>query len=328
MLIGERAVEHFVITHNVKVAMIVLYSIIFFLLAGVKILSFVLKKDMENMWIRLKSFFLIVVLFTLAFGFNHITAFLFLTLISYLCFKEFLSLIPTRKTDRNVLLWAYLSIPISYYIIYIHWATLFYLWIPLYMFILISVRMVMASNVNGFLKNLAVLQYGLMTTVYALGYLGLLAIIPDKYNPQGGAVGLLFFILVFTVSNDFIQMFSGKTFGKHKIIPKVSPNKTWEGLIGGVIGSTVLAVVMGQYLTPFSIKQLIFAGVVLSIFGFFGDVTMSAIKRDLGVKDTSSLIPGHGGILDRLDSLLFTAPLFFHYFAYTYTIVITRNMVG
>ena len=320
--------EHFVLTHNVKIAIVILYSIIFLLMGLVKFMQIAFKKDLENMWIRLKSFCLIVLFFTAAFCFNKITAFLFLALISYLSLKEFLSLIPTRKTDRNVLLWAYWSIPISYYIIYIKWATLFYLWIPLYVFILLSMRMVMASNVNGFLKNLAVLQYGLMTTVYALGYLGLLAIIPIKYNPQGGAVGLLLFILVFTVSNDFLQMFSGKTFGKHKIIPKVSPNKTWEGLIGGVIGSTVLAVVMGRFLTPFSVGQLIFLGSALSVFGFFGDVTMSAIKRDLGVKDTSTLIPGHGGILDRLDSLLFTAPLFFHYFAYTYTIVITKNMGG
>ena len=320
--------EHFVLTHNVKIAIVILYSIIFLLMGLVKFMQIAFKKDMENMWIRLKSFCLIVLFFTAAFCFNKITAFLFLALISYLSLKEFLSLIPTRRTDRNVLLWAYWSIPISYYIIYIKWATLFYLWIPLYVFILLSMRMVMASNVNGFLKNLAVLQYGLMTTVYALGYLGLLAIIPIKYNPQGGAVGLLLFILVFTVSNDFLQMFSGKTFGKHKIIPKVSPNKTWEGLIGGVIGSTVLAVVMGRFLTPFSVGQLIFLGSALSVFGFFGDVTMYAIKRDLGVKDTSTLIPGHGGILDRLDSLLFTAPLFFHYFAYTYTIVITKNMGG
>lgn len=316
--------EHFVFTHNVKIALVALYGFIFALLAFIKIFSAITKKDMENWWIRTKSFFMIVLFFTLAFCFNKITAFLFLMLISYLCLKEFLSLIPTRRTDRNVLLWAYWSIPISYYIVYINWATMFYLWIPLYMFILLSIRMVMSGNVQGFLKNLAVLQYGLMSTVYALGYLGLIAIIPMKYNLQGGAVGLLFFILVFTVANDFIQMFSGKTFGKHKIIPKVSPNKTWEGFIGGVIGSTLLAMFMGHYITPFSIGQLAFLGFTLSVCGFFGDVTMSAIKRDLGVKDTSSLIPGHGGILDRLDSLLFTAPLFFHFFAYTYSIVLTR----
>ncbi len=317
--------EQFVFTHNVKIALVILYSFIFLLLAIVKIAQWTTKKDLDNIWIRIKSFLLICVFFTAAFCFNKIVAFLFLMLISYLCLKEFLSLIPTRKTDRKVLLWAYWSIPVSYYIVYIHWATLFYLFIPLYMFILISVRMVMSSNTEGFLKNLAVIQYGLMTTVYALGYLGMTAIIPMQYNPKGGAIGLLFYILILTVSNDFIQMFCGKALGKHKIIPKVSPNKTWEGFIGGVIGTTILSVVMAYFLTPFTLLQSIFAGAVLAVFGFFGDVTMSAIKRDMGVKDTSSLIPGHGGILDRLDSLLFTAPLFFHYFAYINTIVFTRG---
>lgn len=317
--------EHFVFTHNVKLALITLYSVIAFLMVAVKIGQIAFHKNLENIWIRLKSFLVIVLFFTLAFCFNKVTAFIFLALISYLCFKEFVSLIPTRKTDRNVLLWAYWSIPITYYIIYTHWVTLFYLFIPLYMFILLSIRMVMSSNTQGFLKNLAVMQYGLMTTVYALGYLGLIAIIPMKYNPQGGALGLLFYILVLTVSNDFMQMFCGKALGKHKIIPQVSPNKTWEGFIGGVIGTTILSAVMAHFLTPFTLGQSVFAGCILAICGFFGDVTMSAIKRDLGVKDTSSLIPGHGGILDRLDSLLFTAPLFFHYFAYTYTIVITRG---
>ena len=308
--------EHYLFTHNVKLALVALYAFVFFLMGLVGFFQFILKKDAENIWIRVKSFLVIVIFFHLAFCFNKIFAFLVMCLISYLCLKEFLSLIPIRKTDRQVLLWAYWSIPISYYIIYIGWVTLFYLFIPLYMFILLSIRMVMSSNTEGFLKNLAVMQYGLMTTVYAVGYLGMIAIIPNEYNPNGGCIGLLFYILVLTVANDFMQMFSGKAFGKHKIIPKVSPNKTWEGLIGGVIGATILSVVMAHFVTPLSVGQSIFLGIVLSIFGFFGDVSMSAIKRDLGVKDTSSLIPGHGGILDRLDSLLFTAPLFFHYFAY------------
>ena len=317
--------EHFVFTHNVKVAIVLLYAFLFLLFGIVKIAQIATKKDLDNIWIRVKSFFFICLFFTAAFCFNKIVAFLFLMLISYLSVKEFFSLIPTRKTDRKVLWWAYLSIPASYYIVYIQWATLFYLFIPLYMFILSSVRMVMSSNTEGFLKNLAVIQYGLMTTVYALGYLGMIAVVPMQYNPKGGCLGLLFYILVLTVANDFIQMFCGKALGKHKIIPKVSPNKTWEGFIGGVIGTTILSVVMAYFLTPFTLLQSVFGGAVLAIFGFFGDVTMSAIKRDLGVKDTSTLIPGHGGILDRLDSLLFTAPLFFHYFAYLNSIVFARG---
>ncbi len=316
--------ERFLLAHNVKIALVVLYTIMFFIMALIRIIQVITKKDLENMWIRMKSFLFIVLFFTVAFCSNKICAFIFMCLISYLCLKEFLSLIPIRKTDRNVMLWAYLSIPVTYYIIYIHWVTLFYLFIPLYMYMLISIRMVVTSNTEGFLKNLAVIQYGLMTTVYALGYLGLIAIIPTEYNPQAGSLGLLFYILVLTVSNDFMQMFSGKLLGKHKIIPKVSPNKTWEGFIGGVIGTTILSVIMGHFLTPFSMEQSILAGLILSVAGFFGDVTMSAIKRDFGVKDTSNLIPGHGGILDRLDSLLFTAPLFYHYFAYIYHIAIPR----
>jgi len=124
---------------------------------------------------------------------------------------------------------------------------------------------------------------------------------------------MLLCILILTVFNDYAQFLFGKSLGKHKIIPKVSPNKTWEGFIGGVIATTIMALFLVPYLTPSSIVLAGGAGFVIAVTGFLGDVTMSAIKRDIGVKDTSSLLPGHGGILDRLDSLVFTAPLFFHY---------------
>ena len=124
------------------------------------------------------------------------------------------------------------------------------------------------------------------------------------------------FVLFITVFNDFAQYVWGKSLGRHKIIPKVSPNKTWEGFVGGVITTSVISAILAPYLTPLTIHQGIFAGFALSIAGFLGDVIMSAIKRDLGVKDTGTLLPGHGGILDRLDSLIFTAPLFFHYVVY------------
>ena len=318
--------EHFVLTDNVRIAIIVLYGFVFFLLGLMLFLKKVFHKNLDNLWIRTKSFLGIVVFFSVIFLCNKLVAFIGLALISYLCLKEFFSLIPIRRTDREVILWAYLSIPFTYYILYINWMLLFYLFIPLYMFILLSIRMVISGNTEGFLKNLSVLQYGLMLTVYAVGYLGLIAEIPLSYNPKGGSLGLLFYILMLTISNDFIQMFCGKVFGKHKITPKVSPNKTWEGFLGGVIGSTFLSMGMGYYLTPLSLSQLAFLGGGLAVLGFFGDVTMSAIKRDMGVKDTSTLIPGHGGILDRLDSLLFTAPLFFHYMAYTFKIMIQRGM--
>ena len=96
----------------------------------------------------------------------------------------------------------------------------------------------------------------------------------------------------------------------------MSPNKTFEGLVGGVATTVVLAVVLAPWLTPFTRYESVAAGLLIGVFGFIGDVTISAIKRDIGVKDSGTLLPGHGGILDRLDSLTCTAPLFFHFVRY------------
>ncbi len=272
--------------------------------------------DLSNFRQRIKSFWLIIILFTLAFAVNKIVAFLFIMFISYLALKEYFSLISTRRVDRRVLLWAYLAIPLQFYFIYIGWFAMFYLFVPLYMFMLIPMRMVTIGENEGFLKACGTMHWGLMTAVYALGYLALYLVLPVAKNPNGGGIGILLCILIITIFNDFMQYVFGKSFGKYKIIPKVSPNKTWEGFIGGVLSTTILTAFLAPYLTPLTIKQSIFAGFVLSIAGFLGDVIMSAIKRDIGVKDTGTLLPGHGGILDRLDSLIFTAPLFFHYCAY------------
>lgn len=287
-------------------------------------LETIFKKSMGNFRLRMKSFWLIVILFTVAFSFTKVFAFAFLAFINCLALKEFFSLIPTRQADKRVLLWAYLAIPIQFYFIYVNWIVMFYLFVPLYMFLLIPVRMVLIGENEGFLKSCGTIHWGLMSTVYSLGYLGAYLMIPVEKNPAGGAVGLLLCILILTVFNDFAQFFFGKSFGKHKIIPKVSPNKTWEGFLGGVLATTIMATFLSPYLTPLSPVLGGGAGFVIAVTGFLGDVTMSAIKRDIGVKDTGSLLPGHGGILDRLDSLVFTAPLFFHYTVYLQHIELVR----
>lgn len=311
--------EHILLTHNVKVCLIVVYAAVIFINVFAYVLKF-FKKNTENFITRMKSFWIILILFTLAFCFNKIAAIIFVMLISYLALKEYFSMIPTRPSDRRVLFWTYLSIPVQFYFIYTNWVVMFYLFVPLYMFLLIPIRMVLTQNTDGFLKSCGTIHWGLMTTVYAIGYLGLYVIFPEHINPSGGGIGLLMFVLLLTIGNDFMQYVFGKTFGKHKIIPHVSPNKTWEGFFGGVLSSTIFSILLAPFLTPLSLGQSCFVGVILAIAGFLGDVTMSAVKRDIGVKDTGTLLPGHGGILDRLDSLIFTAPLFFHYIAYTFSI--------
>ena len=305
--------EPLVITEHVRNCAYAVYAVMLAVTLIVFGAERLFKKSLPNFKLRMKSFWLIVLLFTVAFSFNKMFAFIFLALINYLALREYFSLIPTRRADRRVLLWAYLAIPVQFYFIYIGWIVMFYLIVPLYMFLLIPVRMVLIGDNEGFLKSCGTIHWGLMSTVYALGHLAAYLVIPVEKNPAGGSVGMLLCILILTVFNDFAQFLFGKSFGRRKIIPKVSPNKTWEGFLGGVVATTIMALILVPYLTPSSLVLAGGAGFVIAVTGFLGDVTMSAIKRDIGVKDAGTLLPGHGGILDRLDSLVFTAPLFFHY---------------
>jgi phosphatidate cytidylyltransferase len=185
-----------------------------------------------------------------------------------------------------------------------------------YLFLFLPLRMVTIGETAGFLHAAGSLHWGLMLTVFNLSHLAYLLVLPEATNPAGGGAGLVLFLMFLTQFNDVMQYVWGKAFGRHRIIPKVSPNKTWEGFIGGVATTTLLAWALAPLLTPLSGWQAPAAGLLIGLAGFTGDVNLSALKRDLGVKDSGSLIPGHGGILDRLDSLTFTAPLFFHFLYY------------
>jgi len=240
---------------------------------------------------------------------------------SYLAFKEYLSIIPTRRVDRRVLLYAYLAIPVQYYWVAIKWYGTFITFIPVFMFLLLPVRTLMTGVTEGFLKAVGTLHWGLMCTVFSISHIAYLMSLPSSVNPQGGAAGLLVFVLFLTEFNDVAQYCWGKSLSRfipHKVVPSISPGKTWVGLIGGVFTSIAVAVALRTWLTPFTFPATVFSGVIISIGGFAGDVTMSAIKRDLGLKDSGSILPGHGGILDRLDSLTYVAPLFFHFVHWQY----------
>jgi CDP-diglyceride synthetase len=191
------------------------------------------------------------------------------------------------------------------------WSNLL-LWI---MLLLIPARMVLAGETEGFLKAAGTLHWGLMTTVFSLSHAAYLLALPSETNTAGGA-GLLFFLVFLTQFNDVAQYTWGKVFGKDPVVPKVSPKKTQQGLAGGVLTTLLASWVIAPYLTPLNHQEALLAGLLIGLGGFLGDVVISAIKRDIGVKDSGSLIPGHGGIMDRVDSLTFTAPLFFHFLYY------------
>ena len=121
----------------------------------------------------------------------------------------------------------------------------------------------------------------------------------------------LFYLFALTALNDIAQFIAGKCFGRRPIATRISPQKTWEGLAGGVLVSLLVSVALGRYLQLADTAQLLVLALLLSLAGFAGDLVFSAAKRRLGIKDFSQLIPGHGGILDRVDSLVLTAPLLY-----------------
>jgi phosphatidate cytidylyltransferase len=169
---------------------------------------------------------------------------------------------------------------------------------------------VLAGEYEDFLARNSKIQWGLMICVYFVSYAPALLLL-DVPGREGQNGKLLYFLVCVTQLSDVLQYVFGKCLGRHKIAPKISPNKTIEGFIGGVLGAVLIGTGL-WWITPFTWWQASLMALVIALMGFFGGLVMSAIKRDRGVKDYGATIPGHGGILDRVDSLCFAAPVFFH----------------
>ena len=264
---------------------------------------------------RVVSWWVMISIFTFAVVTTRVVSTVFLALMSFLALKEYLSLIPTRRVDREMLLWAYLAIPVQFYLAHVGSFGLFMVFIPVWMFLFLPARITLAGHTEGFLTAVGTLSWGLMITVFSLSHTALLLTFGIGL---GHAAGPLLFLVALTQFNDVAQFTVGKLFGRHKIIPKVSPKKTWEGFLGGFVSTACVAALVGPFLTPMDMKVSAVAGAIIAFSGYLGDVTISACKRDLGVKDAGTLIPGHGGILDRVDSLIYSAPVFYHFLHYFY----------
>lgn len=273
------------------------------------------ERDYDELILRTKSWWWMIGLVLAALYMGQKTATIFFAFVSFLALKEFYSIAQLRTVDRRLVFWAYLAIPVQYYFAYIQWYGMFIIFIPVYMFLFLPMRSTLIGETKGYIKANATIQWSLMLAVFTLSHIAYLINL-DRFNEQSGFIGLVLFLLFITQSNDVSQYVFGKLFGKHKIIPKVSPNKTWEGFLGGLATTTLLATVLAPFLTILTWQQGVIAGVLIACVGFIGDVVLSSVKRDLGIKDTGSMIPGHGGILDRMDSLMYTTPIFFHYFYY------------
>jgi len=292
-------------------------KVILALLLFATLFIYIFYKNNKELKDRINSWWIIIAFFIFGAMLNTTVAMFFFALLSYLALKEYFTLIPTRRTDRRVIFYAYLSIVPQFYFAGLEWYGMFIIWIPVYMFLLLPFRQVLIGDNEGFLENTSRVQWGLMMFVFGLSHLAyMMTLGPIDGNGVGGKELVLYLVLL-TELNDILQYIWGKSIGKTKIVPKVSPNKTVEGFLGAFVSISLLAVAF-SFLTPFSWLEALIAGMIISGGGFIGDVVISMVKRDIGVKDSGNMLPGHGGILDRVDSLIYTTPLFFHYVYYLY----------
>jgi phosphatidate cytidylyltransferase len=265
----------------------------------------------DNVNARVRAWWVMSVAFAIAVASGGVGSVVLFALISLLALREFVTLSPTGRVDHAALVWSFFLVtPVQYVLVGVQWYGFFSIMIPVYAFLFVTARLVLAGETERFLERAATIQWGLMTCVYCISYAPALLLL-DIEGYEGENAKLLFFLVVVVQLSDVLQYVWGKLFGRHPIAPTISPNKTWEGFLGGIVCAVLLGTSL-WWITPFNPWQAALMALAIALMGFVGGLVMSAVKRDRGVKDYGSFIEGHGGVLDRVDSLLFAAPIFFH----------------
>lgn len=269
------------------------------------------RATVDNINARIRAWWVMALVFGLSVTTGALGSVLLFTLVSFLALREFVTLTPTAPGDHRTLFWCFFVVtPLEYFLIWIGWYGLFSILIPVYVSIFVAIRTALAGDTGRFLERTAITQWGLIICVYFVSYVPALLILRiPGYEHQNA--GLIFFLVLVVQLSDVLQYVWGKSVGRRPIAPSISPNKTWEGFIGGILSATVVGTAI-WWATPFTPAQAAAMAFLVTVMGFSGGLIMSAIKRDRGIKDYGSLIEGHGGMLDRIDSLCFAAPVFFH----------------
>ena len=315
-------------TMDVSTTLVRIFGAVFLVLAVASTIGLILKwrsgfahphATIDNLNARLKAWWIMIAVITAATWAGAWGVIALFALVSFQCLREYVSLAPTRKGDHRALIWSfYVFLPLQYYLIAAGWYGLVSILIPVYAFLLLPISASLGADTTRFLERSAKIQWGLMICVYCLSHVpALLTLeIPDY---AGRNLLLVVFLLLTVQSSDVFQYIWGKLLGRHALSKQISPSKTVEGLVGGVLSATVMGAAL-WWITPFSPVEAAFVALVINTLGFFGGFVLSAIKRDRGVKDWGHLIEGHGGMLDRVDSLAFSAPVFFHVLRYGWTL--------
>jgi phosphatidate cytidylyltransferase len=265
--------------------------------------------------LRLRAWWLMCSVLAAAFLVGPTATVVLFGLLSFWALREFITLTPTRLGDHRALFWVFfLFTPLQYLLIrMIGKNELYNVLIPVYAFLFILARVAITGDYKRFLERTAKIQAGLLICVYCLSFAPALLFLnlPKREGMEGANFRLLFFFILIVQLSDALQFLWSKIAGRTVVAPTVSPSKTWEGFAGGTASATLLGAAL-WWATPFEPWGAAGMSLLASIMGFAGGMTMSAIKRDRGVKDYGTLVEGHGGVLDRIDSICFAAPVFFH----------------
>ena len=282
---------------------------------------------------RVQAYWMMCAILTAAVVFGAASTVILFGLVSFWALREFITMTPTRRSDHRALFWTFFILtPVQYLLVGLSsygsipdLYGVYSILIPVYASLFIPARIAFAGDHKRFLERIAKIQAGLMICVYSLSYAP--AILYLRIRPNwaddswtgfwgygsnpGSMAGLLFFFVLMAQLGDVLSYTWGKLLGQHVIAPTINASRTWEGLIGGTLSTTLIGALL-WWVTPFWPWESGLMAGVIALMGFAGGMTMSAIKRDRGVRDYGTLVTGHAGVLDRIDSICFAAPVFFH----------------
>jgi phosphatidate cytidylyltransferase len=273
---------------------------------------------------RVTTWLTICVILVVALSTHKVVTVILFGLVSFWALREFITMTPTRRGDHRTLFWVFVGFtPLQYFLVGFDLYDLYTIVIPVYGCLFIPARIAFTSDHKRFLERTAKIHFGLLICVYSLSHAAaLLNLDLAKWNKTEGqyqawdqsTAGLLFFFIVMVQVSDMFHFLWDRMFGRHVIAPTINATKTWEGLIGAACCSSMMGMLVQSLLpvTPFTWYGAGFMALLISVMASSGSMTMSAIKRDRGVKDYGTLVQGHAGVLDRIDSVCFAAPIFFH----------------
>jgi phosphatidate cytidylyltransferase len=277
--------------------------------------SKVSRSTIDNFNAQIAAWWKICVVFALSLLVGPVGSLFVFGMLSFLALREYMTLVPTRRGDHRTLFWSFFVImPLQYYLVGLQWYNLFAIMIPVLACIFIPSSIAVAGDTAHFVERTAKIQFGLMVCGYCLSHVPALLLLKIP-GFEGHDARLLLYLGIVDQMNDLLQYVWGKLIGRNKIAWRVSPDKTWEGFLGGLVSATSLGTLL-WWATPFTPLQSAGMSFIICILGFAGGLVVSAIKRDIGIKDFGAVVERRGGILDRIDSLCFAAPIFFHLVRY------------